>query len=109
MNPKRTWNQKLNLILVTISTKRLKEAGCRAFQRGAWPVRGITYAMDLDFDDLAIKNRVDQANLDRTLAEGDKNGWNSTVDEKNNIAALKARLKTLEDNARKRGDMVIPR
>jgi hypothetical protein len=72
-------------------------------------VRGITYAMDLDFDDLAIKNRVAQANLDRKLAEGDKNGRNSTEKEKNNIAALKERIKTLEDNAKKRGDTVIPR
>jgi hypothetical protein len=72
-------------------------------------VRGITYAIDLAFDDLAIKNRVAQANLDRRLAEGDKNGRNSTEKEKNNIAAHKARIKTLEDNARTRGDMVIPR
>jgi hypothetical protein len=72
-------------------------------------VRGITYDMTLEFDDLAIKNRGDQSNLDRMLAEGDKNGWNSTANEKKDIAALKARIKTLEDNARKRGDMVIPR
>jgi hypothetical protein len=72
-------------------------------------VRGITYAMDLDFDDLAIKKRVDQANLNRRLAEGDKNGWNSTENEKKDIAAFKARIKILEENARKRGDMVIPR
>jgi hypothetical protein len=72
-------------------------------------VREITYDMTLEFDDLAIKNRGDQSNLDRMLAEGDKNGWNSTANEKKDIAALKARIKTLEDNARKRGDMVIPR
>jgi hypothetical protein len=72
-------------------------------------VSGTTYAITLEFDDLAIKNRRDQANLARTLTEGDKNGRNSTVKEKNNIAALKERIKTLEDNARKRGDTVIPR
>lgn len=44
--------------------------------------RGITYSVDLDFHDWALKQRRDEANLARDLAEGDAQGWNSTANEK---------------------------
>lgn len=72
-------------------------------------IRGITYAMSLRFDDFTLKSQRDQANIDRILADGDKNGWDSTVNNKKDIAILKSRIKNLEENARQRGDRVISR
>ena len=70
---------------------------------------GITYSIDLDFDDLAARNRTDEANRLRDLAEGDANGWKSTENEAKGIAERKLEIKVLEENARKRGDVVLPR
>lgn len=72
-------------------------------------IRGITYSIDLEFNDLETKKRRTRSNLARDLAEGDAKGWNSTMKERNNIVALKAKIKILEENARKRGDAVLPR
>lgn len=47
-------------------------------------VRGITYSIHLEFNDLALKRRREQEKLSRDLAEGDAQGWNSTATEKNN-------------------------
>jgi len=72
-------------------------------------IRGITYSVSLSFDDFAAKTRVEEANRLRDLAEGDANGWKSTENEKKGKAARKLKVTLLEENARKRGDTVIPR
>lgn len=72
-------------------------------------IRGMTYSIDLEFNDVAIKRRRTASNLAHNLAEGDAKGWNSTMTERDNISALKAKIKILEENAMKRGDTVLPR
>ena len=72
-------------------------------------IRGITYSIDLTFDDFAHKTRVEEKNRLRDLAEGDANGWKTTENEVKAIAARKLEVKLLEENARKRGDTVILR
>lgn len=72
-------------------------------------IRGITYSVSLNFEDFAAKNRRDEANRLRDLAEGDANGWKSTENEAKGIAERKIEIKVLEENARKRGDAVLPR
>lgn len=72
-------------------------------------IRGITYSIDLSFDHFAAKRRVEEANRLRNLAEGDANGWKSTENEAKAIAASKIKVRILEENARKRGDVVISR
>jgi hypothetical protein len=72
-------------------------------------IRGITYSIDLKFDDVVVKTRRDEANRLRDLAEGDANGWKSTENETKGIAELKLKNKLLEENARMRGDAVAER
>lgn len=72
-------------------------------------IRGIAYSIDLEFDDLALKKSRDDSNLARKLAEGDRQGWNSTAKDRDAKLARKSRIITLEENARKRGDTVLPR
>lgn len=72
-------------------------------------IRGITYSIDLEFNNFEIMRRRRASNLARDLAHGDAQGWNSTVSERNSISALRSRIQTLEENARKRGDTVLPR
>lgn len=72
-------------------------------------VRGITYSIDLDFDDLEVKKRYEEMNLNRELAEGDAQGWNSTARHKSDKLAHQAKVRMLEENARRRGDMVVER
>lgn len=72
-------------------------------------IRGITYSIDLEFEDLETVIRRETGNLLRDLAEGDAQGWNSTVKHSEEIRERKALLKILEENARKRGDTVLPR
>lgn len=72
-------------------------------------IRGITYSIGLTFDDLAIITHRDSINLARKLTEGDKNGWNSTAEYKVGLEERKARVKILEENAKSRGDSIVPR
>ena len=72
-------------------------------------IRGITYSIDLEFNDFEIKKRRTASNVARDLAHGDEQGWNSTMGERNSLSALRSRIKILEENARKRGDSVLPR
>ena len=67
------------------------------------------YDMDLEFQLLASKRRIDAENLARRLKEGDAKGWHSTAKheaEKKERAALNKRL---EANALARGDSVVSR
>lgn len=72
-------------------------------------IRGITYSIHLEFDDFALKRHRNETNLARKLAEGDAQGRNSTIKDKDAKLARKSLVKILEDNARKRGDTVLPR
>lgn len=71
--------------------------------------RGITYSIDIQFDDLALKRRREQTNLARKLLEGDAHGWNSTAKDREAKLARKTRVKILEENAQRRGDTIVPR
>lgn len=70
---------------------------------------GLTYSIDLEFNDFEIKKRRSATSLALDLAHGDAQGWNSSENEKKNIASLKSRITLLEENARRRGDTVLPR
>lgn len=72
-------------------------------------IRGITYSIDLEFEDLETVNLREKRNLLRELAEGDAQGWNSTAIHSEEILERKALLKVLEENAQRRGDRIIPR
>jgi hypothetical protein len=72
-------------------------------------IGGVTYTIDLEFDDFAIKKRRTETKLAQTLAAGDTQGRNSTAKERGKMVALKARITVLEKNAIKRGDKVIGR
>lgn len=72
-------------------------------------IRGITYNINLEFENLAIKERRNAENVARELAEGDRLGWNSTENERKDTLTRKALVKVLEENATKRGDKVIQR
>jgi hypothetical protein len=72
-------------------------------------IRGITYSINLEFNDFSYKKRLEKANQKRDFAAGDAKGLNSTMTEKNNRRALKSRIEILEENAKRRGDMVIQR
>lgn len=71
--------------------------------------RGLDYAIDLDFDDFAKKNRRDHENERLELFEGDAKGWKSTEKHLEYIAEMRSRIKILEKNALARGDQVILR
>ena len=72
-------------------------------------IRGITYSMDLEFEDFGVEARRLEESTARDLAEGDAKGWGSTAQHQKDIAAERARVILLEQNALKRGDRVIPR
>jgi hypothetical protein len=72
-------------------------------------IRGITYSVELSFDDLAAKTRQEEINQLRDLAEGDANGFKSTENYEKAFADNKLKMKLLEGNAIKRGDTVIQR
>lgn len=72
-------------------------------------VRGITYSFDLEFEDWATVIRREEKNLLRELAEGDAQGWNSTIEHKEEKLKRKGLVKLLEENARRRGDTIVPR
>ena len=72
-------------------------------------IRGLTYAIDLDFQNFAIMNRRFDELTRQKLAEGDAAGRNSTAKQAKELIEAKARIRTLEANALKRGDTVVPR
>lgn len=72
-------------------------------------IRGITYSIDLEFEDSETAIRRETRNLLRDLAEGDAQGWNSTFKHSEEILERKALLKILEENAQRRGDRIISR
>ena len=72
-------------------------------------VRGITYNIFLDFQDLATKIKHDNANKARELKEGDAKGWDSTKKEAEDLKTIELDKKILEANAIKRGDQVLQR
>lgn len=71
--------------------------------------RGLNYSIDLDFEDFELKKRRDEIEKTRRMVEGDQKGWKSTEKYLKQIAATKARIAVLENNAVKRGDKLIPR
>ena len=71
--------------------------------------RGLTYSINLEFQDFAIDNRRNDAAQARELIEGDQKGWNSTKNYKDGIAKRQAVVKLMEENAVKRGDHLVPR
>ncbi|MGZ8315973.1 MAG: hypothetical protein ACXW3B_12465 [Telluria sp.] len=77
--------------------------------RSSDDIRGITYSIFLEFENISAKKRTEEENLARDLAEGDAQGWNSTA--KSRAAELKRMklIETLEQNAMKRGDKLFPR
>ncbi|MDB5748822.1 MAG: hypothetical protein JWP72_3670 [Massilia sp.] len=72
-------------------------------------VRGLTYSIQLEFDDFVLKTGREDAQTLEDLAEGDANGRNSTARRAKEIVAAKLRIENLEENAVKRGDAVVPR
>ena len=71
--------------------------------------RGITYSIDLDFEDFSIKQQVDSLSFQRELAEGDSRGWKSTANHNKGIEEAKVKIKILESNALRHGDQRVPR
>lgn len=71
--------------------------------------RGITYTVFLEYADVAIKAKHDEKNLAEKLADGDRQGWNSSASYNADIIHLKEKVKVLEANAVKRGDSLVPR
>ena len=71
--------------------------------------RGLTYSIELELDDFAIKTRREEEQQMKDLAEGDAGGWNSTEDYKKGMLARQLRIKAWEEAARKRGDTVLRR
>jgi hypothetical protein len=71
--------------------------------------RGITYSIQLELDDFAIKTKREDAQQMKDLEEGDAAGWKSTEDYKKGILARQLRVKSWEEAARKRGDTVLSR
>jgi hypothetical protein len=71
--------------------------------------RGLEYAIDLEFDDLSLKEKRDKENLSQELSAGDAKGWRSTENHLKNMAEIKARRGILEKNAVKRGDALVVR
>ena len=71
--------------------------------------RGITYSIQLNFDDIVIKARRENTNERQKLEEGDAEGRNSSATHAAELLKAKARIAILEENARKRGDAFFPR
>ena len=71
--------------------------------------RGLTYSVEVNFQDYAIENRRSAAAQERHLIEGDRKGWKSTENFKKNAAESKVQIKILEDNAVRRGDRLVSR
>ena len=71
--------------------------------------RGLTYNINLEFEDFAIKNRRTAAELARELTEGDKKGWNSSQNHIVSMEKNKVEIKLLEENAVRRGDPLVIR
>lgn len=71
--------------------------------------RGLTYNIGMEFQDFSIGQRKINAKLARDLMEGDKKGWKSTEDYKKSMAESKIKVRLLEDNAVRRGDLLVPR
>jgi len=69
--------------------------------------RAIDYRMNLEFDLLDIKLKVDAENEARELKQGDAKGWNSTAKLEASKKERAALNKLLEANAVKRGDSVV--
>lgn len=72
-------------------------------------VRGITYSITLEFEDIAIKNRRADEVRQHALAEGGAAELRRLEEKKNSELARKDRIKILEENARRRGDSVVQR
>jgi hypothetical protein len=71
--------------------------------------RGLTYNIELEFQDFAInKSRTAAAHAQKLIA-GDKKGWNSTESYRQEIKENQARIKILEANALRRGDHLVAR
>lgn len=72
-------------------------------------VRGITYSIDLEFEDIAVKSRRNEETRQRAIAEGGIAESKRLDEKKKSELARQERIKILEDNARKRGDTVVQR
>lgn len=69
--------------------------------------RGITYDVSLEYADQNIKIKRDAKNQAEKLADGDKQGWNSTAKYKAGMIRVQEKIKVLEANAIKRGDSLV--
>jgi hypothetical protein len=65
------------------------------------------YRMNLSFENLDVKLKLDAKNLAEKLAEGDAKGWNSTAEYEASKKAQAEKNKRLIANAIKRGDSVV--
>lgn len=65
--------------------------------------------MTLEYENLAIMSKRDARNLAEKLSKGDKEGWNSTAKYEAGIVKMTEKIKLLEANAVKKGDLLIPR
>lgn len=71
--------------------------------------RGITYDISLEYEDQNTRSKRAENNLIEKLAEGDKEGWNSTLKYKAGLIKREEKIKVLEANAVKRGDSLVSR
>lgn len=67
------------------------------------------YRLELEFEDLAIRNRRNQTAEARRLAEGDKKGWKSTERYHQEMKENEKKNRVLEANAVGRGDHLVTR
>jgi len=71
--------------------------------------RGLTYNIELEFEDFSIRNRRNAKMLSKELAQGDEKGRKSTEKYRKEIKENKIKVNNLEANALQRGDQVITR
>lgn len=71
--------------------------------------RGLTYSIDLVFQDYPIEVRRSAQSEAKRLADGDKKGWHSTEKHKTEMEKNKQEIKILEQNAVRRGDHLVAR
>lgn len=71
--------------------------------------RGITYLVTLEFEDESTRSKHRSKMLAKELAEGDRQGWNSTTKHETSMRVLKEEIKAIEANAVKRGDQLVSR
>ena len=72
-------------------------------------IRGIAYTLEITFEDYATVLAINSENEARRRKEGDAKGWNTTSKAQKNLKIQEQTIKTLEENAAKRGDTIMNR